>query len=65
MKKREVTMDTTEIMRNYYKQLYTIKWTTWNNKDKFLERYNLPRMNQKGTENMNRLVTSTKIETVI
>ena len=52
-------------MRNYYKQLYTIKWTTWNNKDKFLERYNLPRLNQKGTENMNRLVTSTKIETVI
>ena len=33
--------------------------------DKFLERYNLPRLNQKGTENTNRLVTSTKIETVI
>ena len=33
--------------------------------DKFLERYNLPRLNQEETENMNRLVTSTKIETVI
>ena len=33
--------------------------------DKFLERYNLPRLNQEETENMNRLVTSTEIETVI
>ena len=33
--------------------------------DKHLEKYNFWRLNQKGTENMNRLVTSTKIETVI
>ena len=33
--------------------------------DKVLERYNLPRLNQEETENMNRLVTSTEIETVI
>ena len=33
--------------------------------DKFLERYNLPRMNQEEIENMNRSITSTKIETVM
>ena len=33
--------------------------------DKFLERYNLPRLNQDETENMNRPITSNEIETVI
>ena len=33
--------------------------------DKFLEKYNLPRLNQEETENTNRLITSTEIETVI
>ena len=33
--------------------------------DKFLERYNLPRLNQEERENMNRPITSNKIETVI
>ena len=33
--------------------------------DKFLERYNPPRLNQEEIENMNRPITSTEIETVI
>ena len=33
--------------------------------DKFLEKHNLPRMNQEEIENMNRPITSTEIETVI
>ena len=33
--------------------------------DKSLERHNLPRLNQEEIENMNRLITSTEIETVI
>ena len=33
--------------------------------DKFLERYNLPRLNQEEIENMNRPTTSNEIETVI
>ena len=33
--------------------------------DKFLETYNLPRLNQEETENMNRPITSKEIETVI
>ena len=33
--------------------------------DKFLERYNLPSLNQEEIENMNRRITSNEIETVI
>ena len=33
--------------------------------DKFLERYNLPRLNQEEIENINRPITSHEIETVI
>ena len=32
--------------------------------DQFLERYNLPRLNQKEIENINKSMTSTKIESV-
>ena len=32
--------------------------------DKFLEKHNLPSLNQEETENINRLITSTEIETV-
>ena len=32
---------------------------------KFLEMYDLPRLNQEETENMNRPITSNEIETVI
>ena len=33
--------------------------------DKFLEKYNLPKLNQEEIENLNRCITSTEIETVI
>ena len=33
--------------------------------DKFLEKFNLPRLNQEVIENMNNPITSTEIETVI
>ena len=33
--------------------------------DNLLERYHVPRLNQEETENMNRPITSTEIETVI
>ena len=33
--------------------------------DKFLEKYNFPKLNQEETKNLNRLITGMKIETVI
>ena len=33
--------------------------------DKFLEEYNFPKLNQEEIENLNRTITSIKIETVI
>ena len=66
--KGEVTTDTAEIqriMRDYYKQLYAHKMDNMEEMDKFLEKHNLPRLNQKETENINRPITSTEIETVI
>ena len=66
--KGEVTTDTAEIktiMRDYYKQLYANKMHNLEEMDKFLARYNLPRLNQEETENTNRPITSNEIETVI
>ena len=66
--KGEVKADTTEIqsiLRDYYKQLYANKVDNLEEMDKFLERYNLPRVNQEEIENMNSPVTSNEIETVI
>ena len=61
-------MDTAEmqsIIRDYYKQLYANKMDNLEEVDRFLERYNPPRLNQKEIENMNRPITSNEIEIVI
>ena len=66
--KGEVTTDTAEIqriMRDYYKQLYANKMDNLEEMDKFLEQHNLLKLNQEETENINRPITSTEIETVI
>ena len=55
--KGEVTTDTTEtqsILRDYYKQRYANKMDNLEEMDKFLERYNLSRLNQEEIEKMNR-----------
>ena len=64
----EAITDITEIqriIRVYYKQLYANKMDSLEEMDKFLERYNPPRLNQEEIENMNRPIASTEIETVI
>ena len=66
--KGEITTETAEIqriIRDYYKQLYANKMDNHEEMDKFLERYNFPRLNQKELENINRPITSNEIETVI
>ena len=59
-------MDTTEtqrIIRNYYKKLHANKMNNLEEMDKFFEKYNLPRLNQKEIENMNRPIIDTEIKT--
>uniref|UniRef100_A0A8C3WH64 Uncharacterized protein n=1 Tax=Catagonus wagneri TaxID=51154 RepID=A0A8C3WH64_9CETA len=46
-------------------QLYGNKMENLEEMDKFLEKYNLPRLNRDEIENMNRPITSSEIETVI
>ena len=53
------------IIEDSYEQLYGNKMDNLKEMDKFLERYNLPRLNQEEIENMNRPITSTEIGSVI
>ena len=60
-----VTAEVQRIMRDYYKQLYANTMDNVEEMDKFLEKYNLLRLNQEEIENINRPITSTEIETPI
>ena len=68
MKKGEVTTDNAEIqriIRDYYKQPYGNKMDNLEEKDRFIEKFNLLRLNQEEIEIMNNPITSTEIEAVI
>ena len=66
--KEEVTTDNAEIQRiitDYYEQRYGNKINNLEEMDRFLEKFNLPRLNQEEIEIMNNPITSTEIEAVI
>ena len=66
--KREVTTDNAEIqriIRDYQEQIYGNKMDNLEEMDRFLEKFNLPRLNQEEIEIMNNPITSTEIEAVI
>ena len=68
MKKGEVTTDNAEIqkiIRDYSEQLYYHKMDNLEEMDRFLEKFDLPRLNQEEIEIMNNPITSTEIEAVI
>src|SRR5699024_6003569 len=52
-------------MRDYYQQLYANTMHNLEEMDKFLEKHNVPKLNQEEIENLNRPITNTGIETVI
>ena len=64
----EITTDYIEIqriIRDYQQQLYGNKMDNLEEKDKYLEKYNFPKLNQEEIENLNRHITSMEIETVV
>ena len=65
--KGKIATDTTEIeriMREYFEKLYANKLDNLEEMDNFLEKYNLPKVTQKQTENLIRPITSNKNELV-
>ena len=64
--KGEVTTDNAEIqIRHHYEKLYSKKMDNLEEMDIFLEKFNLPRLNQEEIEVMTNPITSTEIESVI
>ena len=53
MRSYNTTAEIQSILRDYYMQLYANKMDNLEEMDKFLKRYNLQRLNQEETENMN------------
>jgi len=53
------------IIREYYENLYANKLGNQGEMDNLQEKYKLPRLTQKETENLNRPITSNEIEAVI
>ena len=47
------------------RRLYAKKFENLDKKDKFLEKYNFPKLNEEEAESLNRLITPDEIETVI
>ena len=61
----EITTDNTEIQRiiRDYQQLHANKMDNMEEMDKFLEKYNFPKLDQEEIENLNRPITNMEIET--
>ena len=54
-----------DYIRDYYEQLYGSKMDNLEEMDRYLEKFNLPRLNQEEIEIMNNAITSTETEAVI
>ena len=61
----ETTTDTTEIqrtLRNSYEELYAKKCEILDEMDKFLEKYNLPKLNEEEAESLSTQITPDDID---
>ena len=63
MEKSQQTTQIQRITRDYSQQLYANKLDNLKKMDKFLEKYNLPKLNQEEIENLNRPITNMEIKT--
>ena len=62
---QQINTEIQRIIRDYYQQLYANKMDNLEEMDKFLEKYNFPKLNQEEIGDLNRPITSKEIETVI
>ena len=53
------------MIRDNYEQIHGNKMDIWEEMDRFLEKFNLPSLNQEEIEIMNSPITSTEIEALI
>ena len=65
MERSQQITEIQRLIRDYYQQLYANKMDNAVEMDKFLEKYDFPKLNWEEIENLNRPITSTEIETVI
>jgi hypothetical protein len=66
--KRDITTDREEIqntIRSFYKRLYSTKLENLDETDKFLDRYQVPKLNQKQVNDLNSPISPKEIEAVI
>ena len=61
----DITTESTEIqrlIRDYYQKLYANKMDNMEETEKFLEKYNVPKLNQEEIEALKRPITSTEVK---
>ena len=58
-------MEIQKIIRHYYEQLYGNKIDNLEEMDRFVEKFNLLRLNQEEIEIMNNPITSTEIDAMV
>jgi hypothetical protein len=59
------TMEIQEIIKNYFENLYSNKFESFEEMDRFLDTYDHPKLNQEDINHMNRSITQNKIEAAI
>jgi hypothetical protein len=68
MKKGDITIEPEEILniiRSYYKRLYSRKLENLDEKNNFLDRYQVPKLNQDQIIDLNSPISPKEIEAVI
>jgi hypothetical protein len=58
-------MEIKNIIRAYYKRLYSTKLENWDEMDNFLDRYQLPKLNPDQVNDLNSPISPKEIEAVI
>ena len=62
MKVERSQQTTQKYIRDYYEQLYANKVDNLEEMDKFLEKYNFPKLNQEEIENLKRPIQARKLK---